>query len=183
MISGCSVPPRRREVRSGGGRALPQALLRTTTAGEAGPPLLGWLWPGHPIIKVQNSRPLGSTYSNLCRIGQPTAGTGSPPSMTSGSRDTAGLGHFPTAGGESRVQPEGHPPARLFLACPLASGSGLTSLRCPDGKVPTALSCPTRALSQPAGDRGRRQGPSRQQMQMSGGMRLITGNVQEQIEK
>ena len=179
MISGCSVPPGRREVRSGSGRALPPALLRTTAAGEAGPPLLGWLWPGHPIIKVQNSRPLGSSYSNLCRIGRPTWGTGSPPRLAS-----AGPGHFPTAGGESHVQPEGHPPpAQLFLACPLASGAGPTSLRCLDGKVPTALSCPTRALSQLTGDRGRRQGRSWQQMQMSGSMQLITGNVQEQIEK
>lgn len=49
--------------------------------------------------------------------------------------------------------------------------------------VPAALSCPARALSQLAGDHGRRRGRARQQMQMSGGTQLITGNVQEQIEK
>nr|CAI9693676.1 unnamed protein product [Rangifer tarandus platyrhynchus] len=95
---------------------------------------------------------LGSSYSHLCSIGRPTRGTGPPPRLGSGSRDTAGQGHFPAAGGESRIRPEGRPPpARLFLACPLASGTGLTSPRCPDGMVPAALSCPGRVLSQLAG--------------------------------
>lgn len=111
-------------------------------------------------------------------------GAGLPPRLASGSWDTAGPGRFPTTGGESRVQPEGHPPpAQLFLACPLASGAGPTSLRCSDGRVPAALSCPTQAFSRLARDRGRQRGCSRQQMQMSGGTRLITGNVQEQTEK
>lgn len=96
----------------------------------------------------------------------------------------SGAGSLPPAGGESCIRPEGRPPpARLFLACSLASGTGPTSLRCLDGTVPAALSCPARALSQLARDHGRRRGRARQQMQMSGGTELITGNVQEQIEK
>ena len=63
-----------------------------------------------------------------------------------------------------------------------AHGAEVETVRAPLGSSP-ALSCPTRALSQLTGDRGRRQGRSWQQMQMSGSMQLITGNVQEQIEK